>query len=60
MRERLDELNGALSINSNESGTTLRAVVPLTPAADISPRRHEYATFPIPPMPHFGERSASL
>jgi signal transduction histidine kinase len=60
MRERLDELNGALSIISNESGTTLRAVVPLAPAADISAQRHDYVSFPIPPMPHFGERSASV
>jgi signal transduction histidine kinase len=29
MRERLDELNGVLEINSNGSGTTLRAIVPL-------------------------------
>jgi signal transduction histidine kinase len=60
MRERLDELNGALSINSNESGTTLRAIVPLTPAADISPLCRDYGSFPPPPIPHFEERSASL
>jgi two-component system NarL family sensor kinase len=30
MRERLDELNGTLEISSDGSGTTLRAIVPLT------------------------------
>jgi two-component system, NarL family, sensor kinase len=30
MRERLDEFSGALEINSSGSGTTLRAIVPLT------------------------------
>jgi two-component system NarL family sensor kinase len=60
MRERLGELNGALSINSNECGTTLRAILPLTPGADISTRCRDYATFPVPPVPQFEERSAAL
>ncbi len=60
MRERLDELNGALEINSDSSGTILRAIVPLTAARDISARCRDYGTFPPPPAPHLEERSASL
>jgi len=36
MRERLDELNGVLEINSNGSGTTLRAIVPLAVAMPLT------------------------
>ena len=41
MRERLDELSGALEINSSGSGTTLRAIVPLT-TKDQSVRCRDY------------------
>jgi signal transduction histidine kinase len=60
MRERLDQIDGALEINSTSSGTTLRAIVPLTPVRDTSPRCRNYGTFPPPPISHFEERSASL
>jgi two-component system, NarL family, sensor kinase len=59
MRERLAEFNGTLSINSNEGGTTLRAIVPLTPPEDDS-RCRDYGVLHLSPMGHFGERSASL
>jgi len=36
MRERLDELNGVLEINSNGSGTTLLAIVPLAVAMPLT------------------------
>jgi two-component system, NarL family, sensor kinase len=58
MRERLDELNGALSINSDASGTTLRAIVPLTPAEDDC-RSRDYGIFHPSPTPQFEERSAA-
>jgi len=38
MRERLDELNGTLEISSDGSGTTLRAIVPLT--SPITTKNH--------------------
>jgi two-component system NarL family sensor kinase len=60
MRERLDQIDGALEINSTNSGTTLRAIVPLNPVRDTSPRCRNYGTFPLPPISHLEERSASL
>src|ERR1700678_3471686 len=58
MRERLDELNGVLEINSNGSGTTLRATVPLAVAMpltsaslatrDQSVGRCDYVPIPVP------------
>jgi signal transduction histidine kinase len=58
MRERLDELNGVLEINSNGSGTTLRATVPLAiampltsaslAARDQSVGRCDYVPIPVP------------
>jgi signal transduction histidine kinase len=59
MRERLDELNGALEINSNDSGTTLRAIVPLIPR-DPSTRCRGYDMVPVFNVPRLEERSASL
>lgn len=60
MRERLSELSGALSINSNERGTTLRAMVPVAPVGDVISRCRGYGTYPIASTQHSDERRASL
>ncbi len=58
MRERLDELNGALEINSDGCGTTLRAIVPLI-AKDQSARGKDYAPVPFSADVNVSVRAAS-
>lgn len=59
MRERLDELNGTLEIESDSSGTTLRARAPLFTKAQTS-RGGNYRPMPVLAVDNRSERSTSL
>jgi two-component system NarL family sensor kinase len=65
MRERMSELNGFLEINSNDFGTTLRAVVPLAAtsplsAVDLSQRCRAYSIVPSSVAANQAAMGASL
>jgi signal transduction histidine kinase len=47
MQERMDELNGKLEIKSDNSGTTVRAIVPLVAPTNVKPFRRTPVIHPL-------------